>query len=200
MKILITLLSVLACIGCINIPESGTSEPSVSHSSQSTISALHTTIENVRSQNDPSYTPIPPHTATPDAPVIVKKPTKTPKPTKTKKPTKTPIPPTPTPHYEFVNMERIFNLYDSNPLAAEAQYEDTRIRTSGQISIINEDYFTLKPPSTFVSGADCEFGKDQINKVINLREGQNITVHGIVKRFSSILGAVYIKIEPCYLD
>lgn len=111
-------------------------------------------------------------------------------------PTTTPTPaPTPTPAALAVSVDELVADYDGNQVAAGLKYEDKRALITGTVSSITEDGddYDVKMrnnPATldeisFISVV-CKVDSSEVDAIIALREGQEITVLGRVEGQSII--------------
>ena len=122
------------------------------------------------------------------APVATAVPTSAPTPAPTPVPTLVPTPaPTPTPALLTVSVDELVQAYDGNQVAAQFKYDNKVALITGNISAIqvagNEyDVKLRNNPATieeisFISVV-CKADKSQVDTVIALQEGQEVTVLG----------------------
>ena len=89
--------------------------------------------------------------------------------------------PTPTPEMVHdIDIREMLDLFFSNEVAAEAEYKGKLIRATGLVeSIRREDQFRLLPLDSDdfqASGLECHLVKDQQHLIIDLREGDEVTI------------------------
>jgi len=96
-----------------------------------------------------------------------------------------------------VDVHEFINAFDKNQLAAEQQYEGTRVQFTAYIKNISEGltgnpYLTLNPASDeyyFGTYIKCSF--DDESELLSLVNGQSIVVEGTVS--SQTLGIISLK-------
>ena len=116
-------------------------------------------------------------------------------------PSATPTPtsvPTPTPAPIVVSAEELYQAYDNNEVAAKAEYEGKTALITGSVSSITEagskyDVKLSTDEIFSITEIVCKVDKSQVASVIELSEGQYITVLGRIKGKSII----DIVVEDC---
>ena len=107
--------------------------------------------------------------------------------------------PTPTP-IGYVDLREMLNLYGANDVAAEHRYEGKRVVIDGIIHEIDKDYFDIIPRESDLfqmSGARCYSHPDRFSDVLELIEGQRITIRGTHDGLALDLFLTLIKVKNC---
>ena len=101
-------------------------------------------------------------------------------------PASTPIPApdriafTPIPVHD-VDLREMLDLWESNKVAAEAQYKGKLVRIHGLVDSIEEGEFRVIPLDSDafqVAGAECKLARQDRELILGLREGQVIAITG----------------------
>jgi hypothetical protein len=106
---------------------------------------------------------------------------------------------TPTP-IGYVDLREMLNLYEANDVAAEHRYEGKRVVIDGIIHEINKEYFDIIPRGSDLfqmSGARCYSHPDRFSDVLELKEGQHITIRGTHDGLALDLFLTKIKVKDC---
>lgn len=112
----------------------------------------------------------------------------------------TPIPTQPTIEYTLVSVQELYNELNNNALRAQNTYQDMYIVTVGVLGGIDNDgkYFSIHDPyddSFWTDDLHCNITTDeQLRTLMNLNEGDTVTVHGKITTVGEVLG-YYIDLE-----
>ena len=95
--------------------------------------------------------------------------------------------------YEEYSVSELINDLDSNALKAEKTYDGKNLKLTGKVSNIDSDgeYISLEPSDNSFSftSVQCYISDEaQLEMVMELSVGQNITVYGEVTSVGEILG------------
>ena len=108
-------------------------------------------------------------------------------------------PPTPTPIPNSIDLRTILDLRDANEVAADAKYIGTYVELKGVINTIHEKDFTIIPIGSDefqVAGAKCKFAEEQMDELIKMRKGEQVTIIGTIKSIDDLFFNM-INISPC---
>lgn len=104
------------------------------------------------------------------------------------------IPTQPTINYTLVSMQQLYDELHSNALRAKNTYEDMYIVTVGVLVGVDNDgeYFTIHDPyddRTWMDNLLCDITtENQLQTLVNLDEGDIVTVRGKVTTVGEVLG------------
>ena len=97
--------------------------------------------------------------------------------------------------YTICTVDELADVLESNALKAEQTYQDQYLEVTGRLSVIDSDgeYISLAPmknPYAF-SSVRCDIQDDaQVERVLELSIGDNVTVRGQITEIGEILGYV----------
>ena len=116
-------------------------------------------------------------------------------------PTSTPSPTptfTPIPIHDF-DLREMLNLWESNEIAAEAQYKGKLVRIRGLVDSIKEGEFRVIPLDSDpfqVAGAECKLSRQRQGMILGLRDGQPISIKGLHQGFAGVMVRT-VKLSDC---
>ncbi len=95
--------------------------------------------------------------------------------------------------YTSCNVDDMVTMLKENALKAEQTYQDQYLEITGRLSVIDSDgnYISLYPikDEWAVMGVRCDIKNDeQLNKVLEMKIGDTVTLKGKIKDIGEILG------------
>lgn len=98
-----------------------------------------------------------------------------------------------------VTADELYTIFEQNEVAAEHKYKGKVIKIRGKIQDISSNALTDEPgvmigSKGFPASVHCDFSKSQIDSIIELRKGQNITVKGKVE-----MKMGYVMVNGCII-
>ena len=102
----------------------------------------------------------------------------------------------------IVNLRDILDLRDANEVAADSKYIGMHVSLDGEITEIHEEDFTIIPPGSDMfqmAGAKCKIDERQLDRIIQLRKGQSVTIVGIIKDIDDVFYNM-LEVKPCRLE
>jgi len=102
-----------------------------------------------------------------------------------------------------VSIKEMLDLYESNEIAAKAKYISKVIRTRGVVDKIREGKFHLIPLDSdgrSASGAECHLTNDQLDRIVELRTGDEVVIVGRHDGFVGVINNTAKIIDCSILD
>lgn len=95
--------------------------------------------------------------------------------------------------YEKCNIKGMKSELDENALKAERKYNDKYIEITGYLDVIDSDgkYISVKYDKDEILSADIQCyikSEDQINKILEMKTGDKITIKGKISSVGEIIG------------
>ena len=88
---------------------------------------------------------------------------------------------------------QIHEFYSENKPGANARYNNKFFIVKGKVDSVENEYVVVDGQRTWGGRLYCHFAPGEVSKVLNFREGDPITVQGVVQIRDVIFGArVYI--------